>query len=88
MKKMQWQQKRNGQAKDPIINATVLEVTKGRSASDMMTECPKQPLTITFYLKPLIRVTAAVWSGWITTLVLMMQFLLIRKGRKSASPER
>ncbi len=27
-------------------------------------------------------------DGWITTLVLMMQFLPIRKARKSASPER
>jgi hypothetical protein len=42
-----------------ITNATVLEVTKGRSASDMMTGMPKQPLTITFYLKPLIPATAA-----------------------------
>ncbi len=42
MKKTQWQQKRNGrERKVSISNATVLEVTKGRSASDMMTGMPK-----------------------------------------------
>jgi hypothetical protein len=71
-----------------IANATVLEVTKGRSASDMMTECLNQPLTIICSLKQPIQATAAAWSGWITTLVLMMPFLLTRKARKSASPER
>jgi hypothetical protein len=41
MKKTQWQQKRNGGKRISISNATVLEVTKGRSASDMMTGMPK-----------------------------------------------
>ncbi|SPX54494.1 Uncharacterised protein [Klebsiella pneumoniae] len=62
-----------------ISNATVLEVTKGRSASDMMTGMPKSALTIICSLKPLIPATAAGWSGWITTLVLMIPFLLTRK---------
>lgn len=70
-----------------ITNATVLEVTKGKSASDMMTGMPKSNLTIICSLKQPIQATAAGWSGWITTLVLMMQFLPIRKARKSASPE-
>lgn len=71
-----------------ISNATVLEVTKGRSASDMMTGMPKSAPTITCSLKLPIQATAAVWFGWITTLVLMMPFLLTRKARKSALLER
>ena len=71
-----------------ISNATVLEVTKGRSASDMMTGMPKSAPHYYLLLKLPIQATAAGWFGWITTLVLMMQFLPIRKARKSASPER
>lgn len=70
-----------------ITNATVLEVTKGRSASDMMTGMPKSALIIICSLKQPIQATAAGWSGWITTLVLMMRFLLTRKARKSVSLE-
>lgn len=41
MKKMRWQQKKMDRQRIAITNATVLEVTKGRSASDMMTGMPK-----------------------------------------------
>jgi hypothetical protein len=70
-----------------ITNATVLEVTKGRSASDMMTGMPKSAPN--YYL--LFKTADTSYCGgmvWLDYSGIDDAVLPIRKARKSASPER
>lgn len=77
---MQWIAKRIS-----IANATVLEVTKHRSASEMMSGMARHITpTITCFSKHQILTATVVWSGWTTTSGLDNAVLSIRKTKKSA----